>query len=260
MNLCINSAQAIGCSVNHISSNLVATDDYHLESFIWELLKLYFLSKITTECHPILETMLEQFRIIDPQDISPEVILLHWVNFILEKSNLTKQKLRSLDDFKGSQLFLYVLSYLYSFLNKPEESNECLDVLKNNNDDSAEFVIKKYRNLLTMNFLYPSLILSPSNSRLILLCFSALFDKYDGLYQLQQPNVSNPEIEPKAVEKKNSSNNLVLQKLSMNFVNNDLEKINEETEQGTREERGLSRVLFIIFERTSSSTSNYNTY
>jgi len=152
LNLCINSAKAIGCSVVNIGSqDIIEGRPYLILGLIWQIVRIGLLSKISLTNHP------ELFRLLEPgEDISdllklpPEQILLRWFNYHLKKANWPRRVGNFSGDIKDSENYTVLLNQIAPNscsrgpLNEPDQTKRAEQVLQNADKiDCRKFVTPK---------------------------------------------------------------------------------------------------------------------
>ena len=94
LTLAINSAKAIGCVVIGIDSHTLNSSQgkkWLVLGLVWQLIKMYLFKQITISQVPGLVNLLRPGETLeDLMKMSPEEILLRWVNHQLEKVKLIK--------------------------------------------------------------------------------------------------------------------------------------------------------------------------
>ena len=105
LTLAINSAKAIGCVVIGIDSHTLNSTQgkkWLVLGLVWQLIKMYLFKQITISQVPGLVNLLREGETLaDLMKMSPEEILLRWVNHQLEKVR------KCLSPFTESQLAFY---------------------------------------------------------------------------------------------------------------------------------------------------------
>jgi plastin-1 len=114
LNLAINSAKAIGCSVVNIgASDILEAKEYLVLGLIWQIVRIGLLANINLQNHP------ELFRLLEPGEeigdllkLPPEQILLRWFNYHLKKANHPRRVSNFSGDIKDSENYTVLLSQL----------------------------------------------------------------------------------------------------------------------------------------------------
>ncbi|KAJ4458773.1 putative actin binding protein [Paratrimastix pyriformis] len=89
LNLALNSAKAIGCSLINIGAvDMIEGRPHLVLALIWQLMRLGMTSKINLVDHPELFRLLEEGESLDTfRKQPPEAILMRWFNYHLRKAN-----------------------------------------------------------------------------------------------------------------------------------------------------------------------------
>lgn len=95
MTLALNSASGIGCNVINIDAHSLEKGTPHLVlGLLWQIIRIGLFNQITLEHCPGLTTLLgEDEKIDDLMKLSPEAILLRWVNYHLERAGIIPQEI-----------------------------------------------------------------------------------------------------------------------------------------------------------------------
>ena len=110
LTLAINSAKAIGCVVIGIDSHTLNSSQgkkWLVLGLVWQLIKMYLFKQITISQVPGLVNLLRDGETLaDLMKMSPEEILLRWVNHQLEKVSQGFILFPSLKDWTLFLIFL----------------------------------------------------------------------------------------------------------------------------------------------------------
>lgn len=226
LNLCVNSAKAIGCDVPNIQVQQLIHDPTQLETLTWEIIRTELLSKVSLRKHPeimqLQQDMELQAQIVDIQSLTPQELLLHWVNHHISptlnasQNNIKIHKISNFEeDFATLETHFILLKNLcelekINISNVPEFSTS-------NSWESRVEIIESLADLLNCKkFLYTKEIKS-GNSRLNIAFLANLFHHHSGLQYIHPVIENDTEID---------------------FKNDD---------NGTREERGKKKQILYIF-------------
>ncbi|KAL4224521.1 Plastin-3 [Mactra antiquata] len=110
-NLALNSAQSIGCNVVNIGhSDLEAGTPHLVLGLLWQIIRIGLLSEINLQKHPGLVLLLEDGESIDDLlKLSPEEILIRWVNYHLKQAGVNRVITNFSSDIKDSEVYTYLL-------------------------------------------------------------------------------------------------------------------------------------------------------
>jgi hypothetical protein len=180
-NLCINSAKAIGCSVVNIGPvDLMEGRPHLVLGLIWQIIRIGLMAAINLKNHPYLVRLLEPGETLeDFLKLSPEQILLRWVNYHLKNSGSTKRIHNFSGDIKDSEAYTILLNQL-----APKQCDTSAmqqsDPLKR-----AELVLKNAEKIECRKFVRPRDIVS-GNPKLNLAFVANLFNTCPGLEPVKE--------------------------------------------------------------------------
>ena len=116
VNLCVNSARAVGVKMVNIGAEDIIEKKAHLVlSVLWQLIKMQLLASITLQQVPELVLLLEEGEELKSLlKLPPEAILIRWVNYHLAKSG-TERRIKNLSsDIKDAEPYARLLHQLDS--------------------------------------------------------------------------------------------------------------------------------------------------
>lgn len=89
----LNSAKAIGCNVINIgASDLIDGKPHLVLSLIWQIVKIGILGSINLKSNPNLQRLLLEGETLESfMKLSPEEILLRWMNYHLKNAGYEKK-------------------------------------------------------------------------------------------------------------------------------------------------------------------------
>lgn len=92
-NLALNAAKAIGCQVINIGAqDLIEGRPILILGLVWQIIKIQLLSQISLRNVPELVLLLQPDEsMADFLKLHPELILLRWLNYHLEKAGSTRR-------------------------------------------------------------------------------------------------------------------------------------------------------------------------
>ena len=109
--LALNSASSIGCNIVNIGAQDLMEGKPHLVlGLLWQVIKIGLLSDINLMNHPGLVLLLEEGE--EPDDLrklSPEQILIRWVNYHLKNAGSNLRIRNFGDDIKDSEAYTLLL-------------------------------------------------------------------------------------------------------------------------------------------------------
>jgi len=116
LTLAINSAKAIGCVVIGIDSHTLNSSQgkkWLVLGLVWQLIKMYLFKQITISQVPGLVNLLRPGETLeDLMKMSPEEILLRWVNHQLEKAGSDRRIRNFHDDIKDSEIYTELINQI----------------------------------------------------------------------------------------------------------------------------------------------------
>jgi len=156
LTLALNSAQAIGCEVIGIDSHNINSEKgkkWLVMGLIWQIVKLYLFNQITIANVPGLINLLREGEdLTELMKLSPEEILLRWVNYQLEKAGSSRRIKNFSEDIKDSEIYTDLLAQIApkdagvnKFAMKKDDLVERAETMLEQADkiDSREFVTAK---------------------------------------------------------------------------------------------------------------------
>ncbi|CAI9283494.1 unnamed protein product [Lactuca saligna] len=174
--LCLNSAKAIGCTVVNVGSQDLAEGRPHLVlGLISQIIKIQLLADLNLRKTPqLLELVDEDDDVEELITLSPEKILLKWMNFHLKKAGYTKTVTNFSADIKDGEAYAYLLNVL-----APEHSSPGA-VVSNDPAERAKLVLEHAERMKCKRYLTPKDILDGSTN-LNLAFVAQLFHERNGL-------------------------------------------------------------------------------
>lgn len=188
LTLALNSARAIGCNVVNIDGNdlLNGVERQHLVlGLIWQIIRIGLFNQINLEHCPGLANLLEGDETLeDLMRLSPEEILLRWVNYHLANAGVDKRIKNFSSDIKDSEAYSYLLKQI-----APPEINISTTHLRDSNmTQRAEATLIQADKLECRQFVGPNDITS-GNQKLNVAFVANLFNKWPGLTAQELPEI-----------------------------------------------------------------------
>ncbi|KAI3688491.1 hypothetical protein L2E82_46110 [Cichorium intybus] len=174
--LCLNSAKAIGCTLVNVGCQDLAEGRPHLVlGIISQIIKIQLLADLNLRKTPqLLELLDEDDDVEELITLSPEKILLKWMNFHLKKAGYTKTVTNFSSDIKDGEAYAYLLNVL-----APEHcSPGALDT--NDPAERARMVLEHAERMKCKRYLTPKDIVDGSTN-LNLAFVAQLFRERNGL-------------------------------------------------------------------------------
>ncbi|CAL1545073.1 unnamed protein product [Lymnaea stagnalis] len=176
--LAINSAQAIGCSTVNIGPDDLDTGKPHLVlGLLWQIIRIGLLSDINLAHHPGLIHLLEEGETLeDLQKLTPEQILLRWVNYHLRRAGTNTRIKNFSEDIKDSEAYTYLLHQI-----APRENGVDLSPLGiSDRHQRAEAMLREASKIDCRSFVGPNDVVE-GNAKLNLAFVANLFNNYPAL-------------------------------------------------------------------------------
>ncbi|XP_026710999.1 plastin-1 isoform X3 [Athene cunicularia] len=186
LNLALNSASAIGCTVVNIGSQDLQEGKPHLVlGLLWQIIKVGLFADIEISRNEALIALLNEGEELDQlMKLSPEELLLRWVNYHL--ANAGWQKISNFSqDIKDSRAY-------YHLLNQIAPKGDGLDELPIKIDFSgfhdkndlrrAEYMLQQADKLGCRQFVTPADVVA-GNPKLNLAFVANLFNTYPALHK-----------------------------------------------------------------------------
>merc|ERR1719422_378566 len=116
LTLAINSAKAIGCVVIGIDSHTLNSSQgkkYLVLGMVWQLIKMALFKEINLNHVPgLVNLLMEGEDINDLLKLSPEQLLMRWVNYQLEKAGSSRRIKNFTDDIKDSEVYTELIKQI----------------------------------------------------------------------------------------------------------------------------------------------------
>jgi len=111
LTLALTSAQSIGCNIVNIDANDLTKGTPHLVlGLLWQIIRIGLFNQISLEQCPGLAHLLEGGEQLESlMKMSPEAILLRWVNYQLERAGAPNRITNFTSDIKDSEAYTYLL-------------------------------------------------------------------------------------------------------------------------------------------------------
>lgn len=177
-NLALNSAQSIGCNVVNIGhADLEAGTPHLVLGLLWQVIRIGLLSEINLTSHPGLVLLLEEGETIDDLlKLSPEEILIRWVNYHLRNAGVSRQIANFGSDIKDSEAYTYLLHQI-----APRENGVSLAPLNESDmEQRAESMLKEADKIKCRAFITCKDVVR-GNAKLNLAFVANLFNTYPAL-------------------------------------------------------------------------------
>uniref|UniRef100_A0A8C9WP55 Plastin-3 n=1 Tax=Scleropages formosus TaxID=113540 RepID=A0A8C9WP55_SCLFO len=186
LNLALNSASAIGCHVVNIGAQDLREGKPHLVlGLLWQIIKIGLFADIELSKNEALAALLREGETLeDLMKLSPEELLLRWVNFHLENAGWSKINNFSSDIKVGVGFPVRTKNGTV-----PRQPHEPLN-MSNEKDDlkRAEYMLEQADHLGCRQFVTPADVVS-GNPKLNLAFVANLFNKYPSLTKPENQDI-----------------------------------------------------------------------
>lgn len=178
LTLGVNSASSIGCNIINIGPEDLRAGKPHLVlGLLWQVIRIGLLSDINLQDHPNLANLLREGESLEQlRALSPEEILIRWVNYHLERSNCGRQISNFTSDIKDSIVYIHLINQI-----APREKG--VTTLAENEPDElerAERMLQEAEKIECRAFVSKEDVVN-GNSKLNLAFVANLFNMYPAL-------------------------------------------------------------------------------
>ncbi|KFV95320.1 PREDICTED: plastin-1 [Eurypyga helias] len=186
LNLALNSASAIGCTVVNIGSQDLQEGKPHLVlGLLWQIIKVGLFADIEISRNEALIALLSEGEELDQlMKLSPEELLLRWVNYHL--ANAGWQKISNFSqDIKDSRAYYHLLNQITPKGDDHDELPVKIDFsgFHDKNDlRRAEYMLQQADKLGCRQFVTPADVVA-GNPKLNLAFVANLFNTYPALHK-----------------------------------------------------------------------------
>jgi plastin-1 len=181
LNLAINAAKSIGCTVVSIfPESIIEQKEYLILGLIWQIIKILMLSSINLKSHPeLIKLVQEGEELADLLKLPPESILMRWFNYHLKNSGSARRISNFSNDVKDGECYTLLLHQI--------DPSQCdLAALQvADHLQRAERVIANSRKLGVDTYVTPQNIVT-GNQKLNIIFAAAIFNNNPGLYATEQ--------------------------------------------------------------------------
>ncbi|XP_022240806.1 plastin-2-like isoform X2 [Limulus polyphemus] len=154
LTLALNSAQAIGCNIINIDAHDLAKGKPHLVlGLLWQIIRIGLFNQITLEhCPGLVQLLFPGEEMADLLKLSPENILIRWVNYHLERAGVNRRLTNFTSDVKDSEIYTHLLYQI-----SPYEAGVTMEALQEPNLVSrAEIMLQQADKIGCRSFLSPN--------------------------------------------------------------------------------------------------------
>ncbi|XP_050314549.1 plastin-2 [Anthonomus grandis grandis] len=198
LTLALNSASGIGCNVINIDAHNLERGTPHLVlGLLWQIIRIGLFNQITLEHCPGLTTLLgEDEKIDDLMKLSPEAILLRWVNYHLERAGTHRRVTNFQSDITDSEVYTYLIKQI-----APQDADVDISALNERDlHERAEIMLQQAAKLKCRAFITPQDVVN-GVYKLNLAFVANLFNNHPGLEQTNNGTIDGYTIEETREEK-----------------------------------------------------------
>lgn len=203
LTLALSSAQSIGCYIVNIDAHNLSKGSPHLIlGLLWQIIRIGLFNQITLENCPGLARLLQDGeRIEDLLRLSPEEILLRWVNHHLENAGIGRRCNNFYSDITDSEIYSHLIHQI-----APKEAGVTLEALMEPNHLSrAEIMLQQAAKIDCRSFVTASDVVNGIH-KLNLAFVANMFNKYPGLDKLEDDSIEGLEAVEESREEKTYRN------------------------------------------------------
>jgi len=154
LTLALASAESIGCNIVNIDANDLIKGTPHLVlGLLWQIIRIGLFNQISLEQCPGLANLLQGGEQLESlMKMSPEAILLRWVNHQLERAGVPTRITNFSQDIKNSEAYTYLLHQIAP----PDSGVNKEALLEENLLSRAETMLQQADKLGCRSFISPS--------------------------------------------------------------------------------------------------------
>ncbi|XP_029918119.1 plastin-3-like [Myripristis murdjan] len=184
LNLALNSASAIGCQVVNIGAQDLKEGKPHLVlGLLWQIIRIGLFAHIELSRNEAIAALLKEGESLEElMKLSPEELLLRWVNFHLEK--VGNRRISNFSgDVKDSEVYFHLLQQIAptgSEEDVPRIEIDTSGLYEKDLTQRAELMLKQADRLDCRQFVTPADVVS-GNAKLNMAFVATLFNKYPAL-------------------------------------------------------------------------------
>ncbi|XP_026186240.1 plastin-3-like isoform X1 [Mastacembelus armatus] len=183
LNLALNSASAIGCQVVNIGAQDLKEGKPHLVlGLLWQIIKIGLFAVIELSRNEAIAALLEEGESLDElMKLSPEELLLRWVNFHLKKVGMSISNFSG--DIKDSKAYFHLLEQIAPDGSKEDVPRVEIDMTGLYEKDlkkRAECMLKQAEHLGCRQFVTATDVVC-GNAKLNMAFIATLFNKHPAL-------------------------------------------------------------------------------
>lgn len=183
LTLALVSSSAIGCNIINIDAHDLQKGKPHLVlGLLWQIIRVGLFSHISLDSCPGLATLIrDDERLEDLMKLSPEAILLRWVNHHLERAGIQRRCNNFTSDISDSEIYSYLLKQI-----APAEAGVSMEAIHEPHlVHRAETMLQQAAKMNCRSFVTPQDVVN-GVYKLNLAFVANLFNNHPGLDQPEQ--------------------------------------------------------------------------
>ncbi|KAI1726424.1 calponin homology (CH) domain-containing protein [Ditylenchus destructor] len=190
LTLCLMSAQAIGCNIVNIDADDLLKGKPHLIlGLLWQIIRIGLFREIDLIHVPGLFRLLNEGETLDDfRKLSPEQILIRWVNYHLKNSGTDRRLSNFTSDVTDSEIYTYLINEI-----APKEAGTTLKPLTLQGDVPRANALLREADKIGCREFVTAEDIAKGNYKLNLAFVANLFNKYPALPELDADEI--PEID-----------------------------------------------------------------
>ncbi|XP_076343655.1 plastin-1-like isoform X2 [Tachypleus tridentatus] len=112
LTLALNSAKSIGCKIVNIDASDLSKGKPHLIlGLLWQIIRIGLFNQITLEqCPGLVHLLFPEENMANLCQLSPENILIRWVNYHLERAGVNRRLTNFTSDVTDSEIYTHLLN------------------------------------------------------------------------------------------------------------------------------------------------------
>ncbi|XP_067124802.1 plastin-1 isoform X2 [Centruroides vittatus] len=184
LTLALNSSQAIGCNIINIDAHDLLKGKPHLVlGLIWQIIRIGLFNQITLEhCPGLVQLVKPGEEMSDLMKLSPESILLRWVNYHLDRAGSNRRITNFTNDIKDSEIYTHLLKQIAPI----GAGVTCEALMQRDMLTRAETMLQQAEKIGCRSFLTPNDVVE-GVYKLNLAFVANLFNNHPGLDQPDEP-------------------------------------------------------------------------
>ncbi|CAD5221133.1 unnamed protein product [Bursaphelenchus okinawaensis] len=192
LTLCLMSAQAIGCNIVNIDGIDLSKGKPHLVlGLLWQIIRIGLFREIDLVHVPGLFRLLKEGETLDDlRRLTPEQILIRWVNYHLERAKVQNRLTNFTTDVTDSVIYTHLLHQI-----APPRTGVTLAPLDvNGKENRANAMLKEAEKIDCRDFVTATDVAS-GNYKLNLAFVANLFNKYPNLPEPEADEIDLDEVQ-----------------------------------------------------------------